>query len=264
MGIAEREGEGGCGRRGVRATAVAEAGVQTSDVAKRRIARAGRSVGPASGAPAWGVFVTGVGCQLLREGPAADGSAIELERMTAMDFRSGEAVGGWRDGTEQLAQQSEHRRRPLRETVATGTPRLPVALRALGAGAQIGSVDLVEAAATEAQFRGCFACWQSLSSEPCQDITNEGSGVAAAQLLVVFSSGKGRGWGRERVFTEPPLCSGSAKNAVSWFDRTVSCFACPVSCFARTTTGQGQARPPRPGCAPQGAAPDRAEAPESW
>lgn len=145
-------------------------------------------------------FVTGVGCQLLREGPAADGSAIELERMTAMDFRSGEAVGGWRDGTEQLAQQSEHRRRPLRETVATGTPRLPVALRALGAGAQIGSVDLVEAAATEAQFRGCFACWQSLSSEPCQDITNEGSGMAAAQLLVAFSSGKGRGWGRERIF----------------------------------------------------------------
>jgi len=187
-------GEGGCGRRGVRAGAVAGAGVQTSDVAKRRIARVGRSAGPA------GIFVKGIGCQLLHERPAADGSAIEFERMTAMHFRSGEAVGGRRAGTEQLAQQSEHRRRPLRETVAARTPRLPVALGTLGAGAQVGGVDLVEAAATEAQFRGCFACWQSLSSEPCQDITNEGSGVTAAQLLVVFSSREGRGWGRERIF----------------------------------------------------------------
>ena len=45
-------------------------------------------------------FVTGIGCQLLDEGPAADGRAIKFERMTAMDFRSGEAVGGRREGTE--------------------------------------------------------------------------------------------------------------------------------------------------------------------
>lgn len=117
-----------------------------------------------------------------------------------MDFRSGETVGGRGTGTQQLAQQSEHRRRPLGETVAARTSRLPMPLNALGAGAQIVSIDPVEAAAAEPQFRSCFACWQSLSAKPCQDITNEGSGVATAQLLVVFSSREGRGGGARAHF----------------------------------------------------------------
>lgn len=53
-------------------------------------------------------FVTGIGCQVLEECPAADGGAIELEIMTAMHLRSGKAVGGRRVATQQLAQQSEH------------------------------------------------------------------------------------------------------------------------------------------------------------
>ena len=44
-------------------------------------------------------FVPGIGSQLLSERPAADRSAIELERMTTMHFRGGEAVGGRRVGT---------------------------------------------------------------------------------------------------------------------------------------------------------------------
>src|ERR1700681_3824016 len=95
-------------------------------------------------------FVKGIGGQLLKERPATDGGAIEPEVMTAMHLRSGETVGGRGAGTQQLAQQIEHQRGPLRETVAAGTPRLPVALRALGARAQIVGVEHVEAAATEA------------------------------------------------------------------------------------------------------------------
>ena len=98
-------------------------------------------------------FVAGIGCQLLHEGPAADGRAIEFERMTAMHFRSGEAVGSRRVGTQQLAQQSEDQRRPLGETVAARTPRLPVALRALGTGAQIGGVW--------SRRSGCDSGWSS-------------------------------------------------------------------------------------------------------
>lgn len=43
-------------------------------------------------------FVTSIGCQVVPESPAADRGTIELEVMTAMDFRSGEAVGGRRVG----------------------------------------------------------------------------------------------------------------------------------------------------------------------
>ncbi len=144
--------------------------------------------------------MSGIGGELLPEGPAADGRAIEPERMPAMHFRSGEAVGSGRVGTQQLAQQSEDQRRPLGKTVAAGTPRLPVALSALSAGAQIVGIEAIETAATQSQFSGRGACGQSLPAEACQDITNEGSGMAAVQLLVVFSSGEGRGEGARAHF----------------------------------------------------------------
>ena len=142
-----------------------------------------------------------IGRQVLPECPAADGGTIELEMMTAMDLRSSEAVGGRRVGLQQLAQQSEHRGRPGREPISAGTSRLPVSLGARGAGAQIDGVDPVESAATQAQLRGGFARGQGAPAETRQDIADEGRGVAAAQLLIVFSSPKGKGWGTgARIF----------------------------------------------------------------
>ncbi len=45
-------------------------GARTSDVVKRRTARAGRSAGPASGAPAWGVFCDGCRGPVFAGGPS--------------------------------------------------------------------------------------------------------------------------------------------------------------------------------------------------
>lgn len=145
-------------------------------------------------------FVTSIGCQVVLEGPAANGGPSELELMTAMNFRSGEAVGGRRVGLEQLAQQSQDCGGPGRKAVAAGTSGLPVPLSARGTGAQIGGVKPVEAAPTQAQFRGGFARRQGSPAETRQNITDEGRGVAAAQLLIIFSSAKDREGEPARIF----------------------------------------------------------------
>lgn len=70
--------------------------------------------------------------------------------------------------------------------IAAGAARLPLALRALCASAQVGGVKDVKATPTQAEFGRGFTPRQRLAPEAVHDITNEGRGVAATQLLIRF------------------------------------------------------------------------------
>ena len=156
-----------------------------------------------------GLLVAGIGREVLGERPAADGGAVEFERVAAMDFGSGKAAGRGRGGAEELAQQSADGGRPLLALVAAGEPRLPLALAAPGASGEMTGTEHIEAAAADAEFGSGVRRREGLRPEAGQDITDERSRVAAAQLLVAFSSGQHSEEG-------------------------------PLSSFARTTTGKHQ------------------------
>ena len=165
------------------------------------------------------------------------GGAVEFEGVAAVNLGSSETVGSRRRGAEELAQQSEDVRRPLLALVTARDSRLPVALSALGASGEVVGKENIEAAATEAEFGGGIRNSEGLSAEASHDITGERSRVAAAQLLVVFSSGHRRAKG-PRAHSRRSLRSATAAPGMRCpaLPHALSCFACPLSCFDRTTT----------------------------
>jgi hypothetical protein len=97
-------------------------------------------------------FVTGVGGELMGDGPAADAGAVGFEVEPAMGFTGGGAVGGRGLGGEQFGDQGGDFSGPVRLVIAarqTGRPGLGVAL---SAGEQVVRAQLVEATEADPQF----------------------------------------------------------------------------------------------------------------
>jgi hypothetical protein len=92
------------------------------------------------------LFVTGVGGQLVFDGPAADAGAVGLKVQTAMEFTGTGAGGGGRLGGEELGQFNDDLGRPVGLVIAAGSARGPGVGVALGAGQQIVGAQWIEAA----------------------------------------------------------------------------------------------------------------------
>ena len=162
-------------------------------------------------------FFVAVWGEMVGQRPAAHGGAVQGQIVAAVNLRSGKAVGGRRLGTEELAQQGEHGGRPRRALVATGKAREPLVLVARRTEGQIAGIKHVEAAAAHAEFGSGVSGGDGLSAEAGEDIPNERSRVAAAQLLVGFSR-LNLPQGEAHAFAaHPSLRSGCAANALSCF-----------------------------------------------
>jgi hypothetical protein len=131
---------GGAGEEGVRGGVVLSAGPEVTGL-------------PAFDGLGRG-FVAGVGGQLVGDGPAADAGAVGLEVEAAAEFAGGGAVGGAGLGGEEFGEQGGGGGGPVGMVVAAGAAGDPSVGVALGAGAQIGCLQLVEAGTGEAQFGG--------------------------------------------------------------------------------------------------------------
>ena len=101
-----------------------------------------------------GLLVAGVGGQLVLECPAADAGAVGQEVEAAVEFAGTGAVGGGRFGGKEGGEQDGHLGRPVRMVIAAGTARGPGVGLAVGTSMEVLGIELVEAAAREAQFRG--------------------------------------------------------------------------------------------------------------
>ena len=94
-----------------------------------------------------GGFVTGVGVELVGDGPAADAGAVGFEVKPAVEFTGGSTVGGGRLGGEEFGEQRRHFGGPVGVMIAAGQSGRPGFRAALGTGAEILAVELVEAGA---------------------------------------------------------------------------------------------------------------------
>ena len=100
---------------------------------------------------------TGIGSQLVLDGPASDTSPVGFELKAAKQFAGGGAVGGRRLGSQQLPEQFGGFGGPVRPMLATGDAWYPSIGASLRASAQITAVKFVETSAGETQFFGRFA-----------------------------------------------------------------------------------------------------------
>ena len=89
----------------------------------------------------------------MAEGKAADGGQVQVEGEAARNLAGGEAVAGRRHRTEEPAQEWLDRGQPERGVIAARSARLPAALGACGAGAEVVGVDLVKAGAPDFESR---------------------------------------------------------------------------------------------------------------
>jgi len=94
-----------------------------------------------------GGFVTGVGVELVGDGPAADAGAVGFEVKPAVEFTGGSAVGGGGLGGEEFGEQRRHFGGPVGVMIAARQSGRPGLRAALGTGAEILAVELVEAGA---------------------------------------------------------------------------------------------------------------------
>ena len=136
---------------------------------------------PVTGLPAFDWFgrllVASVGSQLVLDGPTADTGAVGQELETTVEFAGTGAVGGRGIRGEERGEQGVYFHGPVRMMIATGTGWNPGVALSVGAGAEILSIELVEAAAREAQFRSGARGVELASTEVGQEVTNEGGGT---------------------------------------------------------------------------------------
>ena len=112
--------------------------------------------------------------QAILEGPAADLSAVKLERMQAQDFRSREAVGGRWGASQAFLEEVSNRLRPGRGMVTPGGSWNPQTLFLAGASEEVSGGENVEATAGNAQLRGGCGGGQRVLPEGRQDMADEG------------------------------------------------------------------------------------------
>ena len=107
--------------------------------------------------------------------PAADTGAVGLEVEPTEQFAGRGAGRGGRFGGKQLGEQGTDWGGPSRMMIAAGTARRPDLGLALGTGAQVVAVKLVEVGTGQAQFPGRFGGREFVASMLGQEVTEEGS-----------------------------------------------------------------------------------------
>lgn len=117
------------------------------------------------------------GCRAQRrtvigEGLIAGGLGRDVD--FAVEFAGAGAVGGGRLGGEQAGEQGAHLGRPVGMVIAAGEARCPGVGLAVSAGVQVFGVELVEAAAREAQFRRGVGSVEMTGGEAGQEVAKEG------------------------------------------------------------------------------------------
>ena len=135
-------------------------------------------------------FIAGVRGELVLECPAPDAGAVGEKVEAAMEFTGGGAVGRGGLGGEQLGEQGHDFLGPLRVMVATRGTGTPSVGGSLGTGAEVVSVEFVEAAVGQAQFGGRGTGGELFGTMVGQNVTNERSGKTVDQLLF-FIEAKG-------------------------------------------------------------------------
>ncbi len=95
-------------------------------------------------------LVTGVGSQLILDGPAADTGAVGFKIEPAVEFAGTSAVGGRGFGREQLLKQVTRGGRPGGLMISAGDAGRPGLGLTLGTGPEVLAVEFVEARAGQA------------------------------------------------------------------------------------------------------------------
>jgi hypothetical protein len=90
--------------------------------------------------------------QMVAQGEAAHGGAVQFEVETAQDLRGHQAVGAGRLGLEQTSDQIQDRLGPRFAVVTAGRAGGPPVIGAMGASTKEGSIDFVEARPAEIQL----------------------------------------------------------------------------------------------------------------
>ena len=122
----------------------------------------------------------------MAEGKAADGGRVQVEGEAARDIAGGEAVAGRRSRAEELAQEWLDRGRPERGVIAARSARLPAALGACGAGAEVVGVDLVKAGAPDFESRSGRRGWEPARAEGGEDFADQRCAETMGELLIEF------------------------------------------------------------------------------
>ena len=139
-----------------------------------------------TGLPAFDGFgrslVTGVGGELMFDGPAADTGAVGLEVEAAMGFAGGGAIGGRRFGGEQLGEEGGDFEWEVRVMIAAGKARRPGVGAALSAGEQVVGAQLVIAADAEAQFEGNGLGQEDAGAGLGEEVTDQGWSETVGEL----------------------------------------------------------------------------------
>jgi hypothetical protein len=129
-----------------------------------------------------GGFVTGVGSELMCEGPAADAGAVSCEVEAAVEFTGRGAVGGGRFGGEEFGEQCGHFGGPVRVMIAARQTGRPDWDMALSAGEQVVGKEFIKACVRQSQFAGGGLSGELAGAMAGQEMTNERSGQTFDQL----------------------------------------------------------------------------------
>jgi len=140
------------------------------------------------------LFVTGVWREVVGDSPAADAGAIGLEGEAAEQFAGDSAVGGARGGRKKTCGESDGISRPVRLMIAAGNSWLPSLSAALGAGAEVGGAELVDAGQAETEFRSEASCRKLVCSPLSEKVADERRGKAARQLWFFIAPVVAGGW----------------------------------------------------------------------
>ena len=127
--------------------------------------------------------VIGLGVsQAMLDGPAANLSAMDFEETLAEHFTGGKAVGSWGFADEPFVQERVDLGGPVGRMITAGNTGHPGGLLLVSARAQVVGVELVKAAAGEAEFFGGGLGLEEAGAEASQHVTDQWSGTAMCQL----------------------------------------------------------------------------------
>jgi hypothetical protein len=116
---------------------------------------------------------TGVGSQVVGDGPTTDTGAGGFEIQAAMQFVGGGAVGAGRIGGEEFGQQGHDGLWPKRAVIATRSTGRPSVGLTVGASMEKGCMELVETGQAQFQFQCGCPCAEMAVAVGVEDVTDK-------------------------------------------------------------------------------------------
>ena len=139
-----------------------------------------------------GLFVAGIGGELVFESPPAHTGAIGNKVQALVEFAGPGAVRGRRLGGEELDQHGEDGGRPVGAMVTAGGLRGPGAGLTLGASPQVVGAELVEAAGMDVQFEGRGLDGEATGADFSEEMADERGGQTMGELLFFMATQSSR------------------------------------------------------------------------